>query len=610
MSPSLGSALELNTRPSSLFSLPKTSLSYRTALSSPDRHSKTMLSRGEFPGLDEEKAIGQYGHDPKHSVSTFLSTSDDSFTDLELSDTDQHESSVQSSWQGFDKPATPPLASKSGSRWYRGFRWTVFSVYRRLFAFCFVANAAALIAVGATGSLTSQNAATAAAVNLLVAILARQEHVVNALFVATSAVPVTWPLWFRRRIAKIYCYGGWHSGCSIAAFVWYAVFVGFATRDFSSGNSLLLPAVVLGYVLVAIFVLIIIFAHPNLRMRFHNYFEITHRFAGYAAIGIFWAQVVLLAHASRGLEHSIGHEMVHTPAFWCLILITMMIVYPWLRLRKRLVRFEYLSTHAVRLHFTHTSLDYCVGVRLTTNPLFETHAFATIPNKSGDDNGFSVIISNAGDWTSRLISSAKPPDEETSVASGHAPVAVSTVRPGPSLPPQQTNASFGRFPNRKLFERYIYTKGAPIYGVLRVATIFRKPVIVTTGSGIGPCMSLLNGRPYHGSEWKCRVLWATKSPVKTYGEEIVADVRRADPRAEIVDTGVSGRPDMVELTWKMFQDKTTQRASWRSGTSQQSQLPQEAPEAVIVISNPKVTRKIVYGMEARGVPAYGVIFDS
>jgi ribosomal protein L14E/L6E/L27E len=33
-------------------------------------------------------------------------------------------------------------------------------------------------------------------------------------------------------------------------------------------------------------------------------------------------------------------------------------------------------------------------------------------------------------------------------------------------------------------------------------------------------------------------------------------------------------------------------------------------EAVVVISNQRVTRKVVYGLETRGVPAYGAIFDS
>lgn len=33
-------------------------------------------------------------------------------------------------------------------------------------------------------------------------------------------------------------------------------------------------------------------------------------------------------------------------------------------------------------------------------------------------------------------------------------------------------------------------------------------------------------------------------------------------------------------------------------------------EAVAVISNPKVTYKIIYGLTSRGVPAFAPIFDS
>ena len=33
-------------------------------------------------------------------------------------------------------------------------------------------------------------------------------------------------------------------------------------------------------------------------------------------------------------------------------------------------------------------------------------------------------------------------------------------------------------------------------------------------------------------------------------------------------------------------------------------------EAVCVISNQKLTRKIVYGMMSRGIPAFGAIWDS
>lgn len=33
-------------------------------------------------------------------------------------------------------------------------------------------------------------------------------------------------------------------------------------------------------------------------------------------------------------------------------------------------------------------------------------------------------------------------------------------------------------------------------------------------------------------------------------------------------------------------------------------------EVVCIISNPKLTKKIVYNMTSRGIPAFGAIFDS
>ena len=33
-------------------------------------------------------------------------------------------------------------------------------------------------------------------------------------------------------------------------------------------------------------------------------------------------------------------------------------------------------------------------------------------------------------------------------------------------------------------------------------------------------------------------------------------------------------------------------------------------EAVCIISNQKLTRKVVYGMMSRGIPAFGAIWDS
>jgi hypothetical protein len=58
----------------------------------------------------------------------------------------------------------------------------------------------------------------------------------------------------------------------------------------------------------------------------------------------------------------------------------------------------------------------------------------------------------------------------------------------------------------------------------------------------------------------------------------------------IIDTKASGRPDMVALTYRLYVESDA--------------------EAVFVISNPKLTRKIEYGMVSRGVPAFGPARDS
>ncbi|KAL9086725.1 MAG: hypothetical protein Q9159_004020 [Coniocarpon cinnabarinum] len=184
----------------------------------------------------------------------------------------------------------------------------------------------------------------------------------------------------------------------------------------------------------------------------------------------------------------------------------------------------------------------CIGVRLSTRPLLESHAFATIPAERSE-RGFSCVISNAGDWTKGII---REPGERTK----------------------------------------IWMKGAPVYGVLRTALIFKRTVIVATGSGIGPCLSLLNDN----DDIDCRILWSTKAPVATYGPRIVNAVRYADPNAVILDSGKMGRPNMVALTYQLYRE---------SGA-----------EAVFLISNPIVTRKVIYGLEARGVPAFAPIFDS
>lgn len=135
-------------------------------------------------------------------------------------------------------------------------------------------------------------------------------------------------------------------------------------------------------------------------------------------------------------------------------------------------------------------------------------------------------------------------------------------------------------------------RGIPSTGVIICARLFRRVVLVTTGSGIGPCLSLLTTlRKHDGSRpTRVKLIWSTPAPLATFGQKLVDEVRQASPGAVVWDTRVRGRPDMLGLVWETYREFEA--------------------EAVVVLSNAKVTADVVYGMESRGVPAYGPIFDS
>ena len=87
-----------------------------------------------------------------------------------------------------------------------------------------------------------------------------------------------------------------------------------------------------------------------------------------------------------------------------------------------------------------------------------------------------------------------------------------------------------------------------------------------------------------------RVVWQTKSPMRTYGPRVMDLVKRMDPEPLILDTTHTGRVEMLPLVLNMFKEFEA--------------------EAVCVISNVKVTKSLVFELETRGIPAYGPIFDS
>lgn len=454
-----------------------------------------------------------------------------------------------------------PLPRKRGNSLYRALRWRRFTTYYRLCTIVILINLGVWLYVNYKTSRTTTQGPrdhrkvhkltgmlTAVSANLTAAIAMRNEHVINFLFrVFVVYVPATTPLRVRKVIAKVYCYGGVHSGAGLMATLWYTSFTVWTVYDniqqdgqASSMEQALLALTGINWFL---FIAIVTAAHPRVRSQMHDYFEISHRICGWSLLASFWFQTILFGlNDAFHRNVDVRNALVEIPTFWMLMILTGLIVYPWLRAKHNFkVDSEKLSSHATRIHFkTKSIMPPCRVIRVSDNICRETHAFATIPEPDGKP-GFSIIVSNAGDWTRRIIEN--PPDQ-------------------------------------------LSIKGSPTWGVLRIATLFRPVVIVATGSGIGPCIGLFNGCP----GLKCRVLWSTRSPELTYGREVVDVVRRADPNAQIYDTSMWGRLDLRQLAYDMYKESQA--------------------EAVIVISNQRTTFMMVQTLECRGVPAFGPIWDS
>jgi len=226
------------------------------------------------------------------------------------------------------------------------------------------------------------------------------------------------------------------------------------------------------------------------------------------------------------------------PPFWLVCALTMSIILPWIRLRKVSVRADVLSNHAVRLYFDYVTPVTGTFTRISRSPLMEWHGFATVPEPGM--KGYSLVVSRAGDWTSNIIEN--PPT-------------------------------------------HLWVRGIPTCGVLRIVPLFRRVVIVATGSGIGPCAPCILEQRV-----PMRLLWTSPNVRKTFGDKLVDSILEKCPDAVIYDTRTHGKPDMVKLTYRLVREFEA--------------------EAVCVISNQKLTRKVVYGMMSRGIPAFGAIWDS
>jgi hypothetical protein len=341
-----------------------------------------------------------------------------------------------------------------------------------------------------------QNLSDLVLANFAVAVLVRQQHVVNALFWLATRAPTRWPLAVRWQLAKVFHFGGLHSGCATVATLWFALFTGAVLVHAGRGLPGVSTALAgVSLVLAVLLVAIVLLALPRFRARFHNQFELAHRFGGWAALLLFWVQAFLFIDAQRGAT-PLAAAMWASPAPWVLVGISLSIALPWLRLKRVRVEVTKPSPHAVVVRFDHGETPFPgSSTAVSRSPLLEWHSFANIPTPGKE--GFRLIISRAGDWTGRFIDDCPT---------------------------------------------HVWVKGITTAGVANIETLFTKVLYVATGSGIGPVLPHLLAQRV-----PMQLIWSTRSPRATYGDALVDEILAAQPDALIWDTDARGKPDLVQL---------------------------------------------------------------
>ncbi|CAA0395725.1 hypothetical protein AtNW77_Chr4g0294561 [Arabidopsis thaliana] len=307
-----------------------------------------------------------------------------------------------------EKPQQPPIPKKRPSRLSiilldQG----LFTVYKHLFVLSLSLNVLALV-LAATGNFAyaRNRAALFSIANILALILCRSEAFLRLVFYLTvkllghSFVPLRIKIAVTALLQSL---GGIHSGCGVSSVAWliYALVLTLKDRDNTSTAIIAVASTIL-----SLLCLTCAAAFPLVRHLHHNVFERVHRFAGWTALGLVWAFVILTVSydpKSRSYTDDLGSKLIKTQEFWFTLVITIAILLPWLTVRRVPVDVSSLSGHASLIKFRGGLKSGILG-RISPSPLSEWHAFGII---SDGKTSHMMLAGAVGDFTKSLVS--KPP---------------------------------------------------------------------------------------------------------------------------------------------------------------------------------------------------------
>jgi hypothetical protein len=381
-----------------------------------------------------------------------------------------------------------------------------------------------------------------ATVNLFVAVLVRNELFLNGLYrvLVRACCPLQVPLVIKNGVTSgLLHIGGIHAGCAVASLVWLAVG---AFHLLSEGEG---PAhkhwvsLPLFSAVITCLTIMCIMALPRIRHRHHDLFEYTHRFFGWSALLLLWVDVLLtISWSPQAAEVGPLAAMPQSINLWLTVSITALILSPWLAVRKVQVQARVQSRAVIEITFAGVAQPGMFG-RISRHALSDWHAFA-LWSQEQRAVSHRMVISGLGDFTKGLITA----------------------------------------PPTTLYVRKVKFPGLPY-----CVPLYRRSIIIATGAGMVPYVSLLAVLPCG----RHRLIWIGRSFRECFGNTL-CDLVFGWPDLVLVDTTSGARPDMTALAV----------AHYRSFEA----------DAVFVGSNPEGTRQIVSGCRALGIPAFGPSWDS
>ncbi|KAK9152973.1 hypothetical protein Sjap_000453 [Stephania japonica] len=379
----------------------------------------------------------------------------------------------------------------------------LFTVYKRLFMLSLVLNITALVLAATGHFIYARNRAALFSIgNILALTLCRCEAFLRIVFwLAVKLLGRSWvPLKIKTLTTSfLQSLGGIHSGCGVSSIAWlvYAIVLTLKDRANTSNGIIAVAAAIL-----VLLCLSSLAAFPLVRHLHHNVFERTHRFAGWTALVLLWAFIILKIGynpKTKSYNNLKALNLIKTQEFWFTTVITAVIILPWLTVRRVPVKITHNSTHASVIKFEGKGVKAGILGRISPSPLSEWHAFGII---SDGEKGHAMLAGAVGDFTKSLVSS--PPSH--------------------------------------LWVRKVHFAGLPY-----LMNMYDRVQMVATGSGICVFLSFL----MQPSRAEVRVLWVAKGVEENYGREIKEAVCSGVAAGKVVvyDSGLwGGRPNVGKMS--------------------------------------------------------------